>query len=479
MVEKKYQLAERRLGAKKFEEAETLVQDSDRLIREFMLTDKLQRQVRMESKIDILREEQAQVDDLLREARTAISLGTLSQSDGQDHALSYLRRVLFKQPGNAEAGKMLTEIASLRQQAVYRALNNGELAQAQAYMRESDRLIKKYRLRDLRADQQAIEARYAATVNQNDGSAENIGSTQTGNAEATTLTPVQSDQQQANANVEAEAEAARQRQLQQQAAAEIARQRQLQEQANAEAEAARQRQLQQQAQQAEAARQRQLQQQAEVARQRQLQQQAQQAEAEAARQRQIQIQQQQSAARQRQLQQQQAAARQRQIQLQQQEAARQRQLQQQQAALQQQRQQQQIQTQTVDGYIIDEDGFVIGEPPIADGYVEGMVEDSAQVIAIPVQRIQPNEVDLQAIPNGSPQAVPVWEDQTLQQNQPVGAAAVNTQPQQPGLQTQFDNFQAQANAVNVPFTDEEALIPELQEVPLSVIEEILPGQAQQ
>ena len=101
-----------------------------------------------------------------------------------------------------------------------------------------------------------------------------------------------------------------------------------------------------------------------------------------------------------------------------------------------------------------------------------------------MQRLEPNAIGMQEIdPNlaaGSPQAVPVWESDNLQQIQPAGAAVNFQEQQSPGsLQAQFDNFQAQANAVDVPFPGEAEVVPELQEVPLSVIQEILPGQVQQ
>ncbi len=482
VVEKKYQQAEQRLSAKKFAEAETLVQDSDRLIREFMLTNRLQRQVRMESKVNLLREEQAQVNDLLRDARTAIGLGLLSQNDGQDHALSYLRRVLFKQPANQAAVTLLAEITATRQQTAAQALNNGQLEQARTYLRESGQLIEKYKLTDLSTDQQTIETQYAALTGQNTtggGNTTQAGNT-VGNSDQTAQPETTRQQQEAAALQQAEA--ARQQQLQQQAQAEAeaARQQQLQQQAEAarqqqlQAEAAKQQQLQaeaarQQQLQAEAARQQQLQ--TEAARQQQLQAEAarqQQLQAEAARQQQLQA----EAARQQQLQAE--AARQQQLQA---EAARQQQLQAQAAR---QRQLQQQQTQINDGFTMDENGFVIGEPPINPASANSTASNNAAPAALPVERLSPNSITIQEVElntNGTAQTVPVWEDSNLPQIQPAEATIQTQQPvvtyNSESVQAQFDNFQAQADAINATFPTED-IIPELQEVPLSVIEGSLP-----
>ncbi|MGB1009233.1 MAG: hypothetical protein ACPGVP_05900, partial [Thiolinea sp.] len=93
VIEKKYHAAERQMKKKEFNAAEATLQESDKLIREFMLTEKLQRQVKMESKMTILAEEQTQINELLQNAKTAISRNKLSKEDGKNNALSYLSRV--------------------------------------------------------------------------------------------------------------------------------------------------------------------------------------------------------------------------------------------------------------------------------------------------------------------------------------------------------------------------------------------------
>ncbi len=156
---------EQLIDNKDFEQAQNRLRENDKIIREFMLSDQLKRQVQLESKLTVMQHEQQQVEELLSKAQAAIHAGHLSEDDAaDDYALLHLDSLMFKQPDNAEGRKLLREVVKLRQQAVRSALENGELEQAGTYLSDSERLIKKYKLTELKRDQRTLNTTYTTAM---------------------------------------------------------------------------------------------------------------------------------------------------------------------------------------------------------------------------------------------------------------------------------------------------------------------------
>jgi hypothetical protein len=167
-VENTLQDAEKLIADNDFEQARTRLSEGDKIIREFMLSTQLQQLVRLESRLAITEQEQKQVEELLANAREAIQAGNLSKDDGaDDYALLHLDNLMFKQPDNADGLELLQEVAGQRQQAARLALEKGELEQAGTYLAESARLIRKYQFTTLQSSQQTLDAAYANATLQN------------------------------------------------------------------------------------------------------------------------------------------------------------------------------------------------------------------------------------------------------------------------------------------------------------------------
>lgn len=162
MLENTLNRAETDIENNDFDQAQTRLADSDKIIREFMVSGQLQRLVRLESKLAVSRQEQTQVDELLTKARSALQAGNLSKDDAEDdYALLHLNNLMFKQPDNPQGLELLQDVAQRRQQAARLALEEGELEQAGTYLSESQRLIRRYRLTALESGQQTLDAAYA------------------------------------------------------------------------------------------------------------------------------------------------------------------------------------------------------------------------------------------------------------------------------------------------------------------------------
>ncbi|MEZ5536310.1 MAG: hypothetical protein R3F02_11885 [Thiolinea sp.] len=161
MLENTLNNAEQFIDNNEFEQAQTRLSDSDKIIREFMVSGQLQRQVKLESKLTLSRQEQAQANELLAKARAALQADKLSKDDAEDdYALLHLNNLMFKQPDNQEGLALLEQVAGRRQQAAREALDRGELEQAGTYLAESERLIRRYRFTALENGQQALNDAY-------------------------------------------------------------------------------------------------------------------------------------------------------------------------------------------------------------------------------------------------------------------------------------------------------------------------------
>lgn len=161
VLDKTFDNAEALIANNDFRQAQTNLNDGDKIIREFMLTGHLQKLVRLESKLAIIQQEEKQVGELLQKAEDSIRAGNLTKDDSDtEHALLHLDSIMFKQPDNPQALALLKQVAQIRQQATRAAIAEGELEQAGTYLSESERLIRKYRFTDLQSVQQELDAAY-------------------------------------------------------------------------------------------------------------------------------------------------------------------------------------------------------------------------------------------------------------------------------------------------------------------------------
>ncbi len=161
LLKRRQQQAENQIQANRVDDAKQTLADNDQLIREFILTDRIQDQVRLESLAEIRVREQEQAAELLDQARLALQRGHLSSEDGNDdNALSHLNKLMFMLPGNQDGQRLIAQVVSTRQKDIQQALERGELEQAGTYLGETERLIRKYKLNNLQAAQAKLDADY-------------------------------------------------------------------------------------------------------------------------------------------------------------------------------------------------------------------------------------------------------------------------------------------------------------------------------
>ncbi|HPY39423.1 MAG TPA: hypothetical protein PLM98_02800 [Thiolinea sp.] len=160
VIAQQQQQTESHLNLNKLAEAKTALAQTDDLIREFTLTDRIEEQVRLESQIDIREREQREAGDLVQQAKAAIKRGELSKEDGNNNAMAYLNKLMFASPNNAEGRDLLTELVQTRQDQIKRSLSRNKLSRAGTYLDETSRLIRKYNLTGQTQTQAALEQDY-------------------------------------------------------------------------------------------------------------------------------------------------------------------------------------------------------------------------------------------------------------------------------------------------------------------------------
>lgn len=164
IIAQQQQQTENHLNLNRPEEARTSLSQTDDLIREFTLTDRIEEQVRLESILEIREREQREAGDLLQQAKTAIKRGNLSKEDGENNALAYLNKLMFILPNNAEGQTLLEDVVQARQAQIKRHLERNKLSKAGDYLDETRRLIRKYNLTDLTQTQASLERDYQKAV---------------------------------------------------------------------------------------------------------------------------------------------------------------------------------------------------------------------------------------------------------------------------------------------------------------------------
>ncbi|MFZ1386427.1 MAG: hypothetical protein WBP46_00085 [Thiolinea sp.] len=160
VIAQQQQQTENRINLNKTDEAKASLVQTDDLIREFTLTDRIEEQVRLESQIEIREREQREAGDLIQQAKVAIKRGELSKEDGNNNALAHLNKLMFILPNNPEGRALLEEVVQTRQEQIKRNLDRNKLSKAGTYLDETSRLIRKYNLTGQTRTQASLERDY-------------------------------------------------------------------------------------------------------------------------------------------------------------------------------------------------------------------------------------------------------------------------------------------------------------------------------
>ena len=160
VIAQQQQQTENRINLNKTDEAKASLVQTDDLIREFTLTDRIEEQVRLESQIEIREREQREAGDLIQQAKVAIKRGELTKEDGTNNALAHLNKLMFILPNNPEGRALLEEVVQTRQEQIKRNLDRNKLSKAGTYLDETSRLIRKYNLTGQTRTQASLERDY-------------------------------------------------------------------------------------------------------------------------------------------------------------------------------------------------------------------------------------------------------------------------------------------------------------------------------
>lgn len=160
VIAQQQEQTESHINLNKPDEAKASLAQTDDLIREFTLTDRIEEQVRLESMIEIREREQREAGDLLQQAKAAVKRGDLSKEEGANNAVAHLNKLMFILPDHPEARSLLADVVQTRQEQINRNLDRNRLSQAETYLDETSRLIRKYNLTSLTSTQSSLERRY-------------------------------------------------------------------------------------------------------------------------------------------------------------------------------------------------------------------------------------------------------------------------------------------------------------------------------
>lgn len=164
VIAQQQQQTENRINLNKADEAKISLAQTDDMIREFNLADRIEEQVRLESLIDIREREQREAGDLIRQAKAAIKRGALSKEDHATNAVTYLNKLMFVLPNHPEGKALLEEVVETRQGQIKRQLERNKLSKANNYLDETSRLIRKYNLTGQTRTQASLERDYRQAI---------------------------------------------------------------------------------------------------------------------------------------------------------------------------------------------------------------------------------------------------------------------------------------------------------------------------
>ena len=164
VIAQQQQQTESHLNLTRLPEAKQSLAQTDDLIREFNLTDRIEEQVRLETQIEIHEREAKEAAELIQQAQAALKRGNLTKDDGADNATAHLNKLMFMLPNHTEGRELLNELVQLRQTQIKRDLERNRLTRADSALEETSRLIRKYRLTNQTKTQTSLEQDYRQAV---------------------------------------------------------------------------------------------------------------------------------------------------------------------------------------------------------------------------------------------------------------------------------------------------------------------------
>lgn len=164
VIAQQQQQTESHLNLTRLTEAKQSLAQTDDLIREFNLTDRIEEQVRLENQIEIHEREAKEAAELIQQAQAALKRGNLSKEDGADNASAHLNKLMFMLPNHPKGRELLNELVQLRQTQIKRDLERNRLTRAGSALEETSRLIRKYRLTSQTKAQNSLEQDYRQAI---------------------------------------------------------------------------------------------------------------------------------------------------------------------------------------------------------------------------------------------------------------------------------------------------------------------------
>ena len=164
VIAQQQQQTESHLNLTRLTEAKQSLAQTDDLIREFNLTDRIEEQVRLENQIEIHEREAKEAAELIQQAQAALKRGNLSKEDGADNASAHLNKLMFMLPNHPKGRELLNELVQMRQTQIKRDLERNRLTRAGSALEETSRLIRKYRLTSQTKAQNSLEQDYRQAI---------------------------------------------------------------------------------------------------------------------------------------------------------------------------------------------------------------------------------------------------------------------------------------------------------------------------
>ena len=161
MVDDLHREAEGLLKARRYDAANEVLLDSDKLITEFNLTDSVQRQAQLEIQADQSTQETNKAKHYLQSAERAMGYNNVMQGDERsESAIGYLSALFEAYPDHPEGTKLLKRIIRQQHEQASGALQKRNNDEARRYLNDSQKLIGRYTLDDMVENQLDLEKRY-------------------------------------------------------------------------------------------------------------------------------------------------------------------------------------------------------------------------------------------------------------------------------------------------------------------------------
>lgn len=171
VIAQQQQKTENHINLTRITEAKQSLAQTDDLIREFNLTDRIEEQVRLENQIEIRERETREANEIIQQTKAALKRGDLAKEDGANNATAHLNKLMFMLPNHSEGRELLNELVQMRQAQIKRNLERNRLARAGSALDETSRLIRKYNLTSQTKTQASLEQDYRQAIQANQAQA--------------------------------------------------------------------------------------------------------------------------------------------------------------------------------------------------------------------------------------------------------------------------------------------------------------------